>query len=252
MAIQFTANFALPYPQEDRSDTADVPRDIKALAVKVDTELLVARHDELIGEVKIWPIAAAPANFLICDGSLVDRAGVYNDLFLVIGTTFNTGGEAGDKFRLPDLRGRVPVGVDGVAGRLDALDALGNAGGAQKHLLSSAEMPLHNHAVGNHQHGPGSMEAVAAGAHTHGGPYNGEFAGFSVAGPKVVVRSTAGAGFDVEFSHGTDSNIAGSHGHILNGLSSLAGAQDTTGTGGGATHNNMQPYQIVNFIIRYA
>jgi hypothetical protein len=126
MAIQFTANFQIPYPALDRSDTADVPRDIKAVADKVDQTLLTMRHDELIGEIKIWPIAAAPALFLICDGSLLDRVGTYNKLYNAIGTSFGIAGDDGTKFRLPDGRGRAFFGVDGAAGRLSADDALGS------------------------------------------------------------------------------------------------------------------------------
>lgn len=65
--------------------------------------------------------AAAPAGWLECDGAVVAQAD-YPDLFGVIGATFNTGGEAGGQFRLPDLRGEFIRGWDhgrGVdAGRL--------------------------------------------------------------------------------------------------------------------------------------
>lgn len=66
-------------------------------------------------------IASVPAGFLPCDGSLADQT-VESELFAVIGTIWNTGGEPGGFFRLPDLRGRsvlglndgtLPAGIDG-------------------------------------------------------------------------------------------------------------------------------------------
>lgn len=45
-----------------------------------------------------------PSGYLECDGSVVNQ-GVYANLFAVIGTTYNIGGEGGTDFRLPDLRG---------------------------------------------------------------------------------------------------------------------------------------------------
>jgi len=36
------------------------------------------------------------------------------------------------------------------------------------------------------------------------------------------------------------------------GLTGLAGAVDTTNTGGDGDHQNMPPFQVVNFIIRFS
>jgi len=54
--------------------------------------------------------ATAPDGFLLCDGSVVSQQ-TYEALFAIVGTAFNTGGEAGGKFRLPDLRSRSPMGA---------------------------------------------------------------------------------------------------------------------------------------------
>lgn len=74
----------------------------------------------------IAPMArlAAPSGWLACDGQVVSRT-TYADLFAVVGTSHNTGGEAGTEFRLPDLRGVVVRGMD--AGRgLDPDRVLGS------------------------------------------------------------------------------------------------------------------------------
>jgi hypothetical protein len=47
---------------------------------------------------------ALPSGYLECDGSTVSQ-GTYANLFAVIGTTYNIGGEGPSDFRLPDLRG---------------------------------------------------------------------------------------------------------------------------------------------------
>jgi hypothetical protein len=45
-----------------------------------------------------------PSGYLECDGSVAAQA-LYTNLFAVIGSTYNTGGETPTDFRLPDLRG---------------------------------------------------------------------------------------------------------------------------------------------------
>lgn len=66
-----------------------------------------------------------PGRWVAGDGQVVNRAGTYADLFAIIGTTYNTGGESGTQFRLPDLRGVVVRGQD--AGRgLDPSRVLGS------------------------------------------------------------------------------------------------------------------------------
>jgi len=47
---------------------------------------------------------ALPSGYLECDGSTVSQ-GTYANLFAVIGSTYNIGGEGPSDFRLPDLRG---------------------------------------------------------------------------------------------------------------------------------------------------
>ncbi len=75
----------------------------------------VSRTNFLLGEAfipigTVFPFAGVqvPLGYLLCDGSLVARTS-YPFLFQVIGTTY--GGIAGGAyFRVPDLRGRFPLG----------------------------------------------------------------------------------------------------------------------------------------------
>lgn len=78
------------------------------------------------------------------DGSVL-KQDAYPDLFAAIGSSFNTGGEAADEFRLPDMRGRSAIGV-GTGSGLSAR-ALGDTGGAEEHTLIESELPTHTHAL---------------------------------------------------------------------------------------------------------
>lgn len=59
----------------------------------------------------IFPYAgsSAPDGFLLCDGSAVSRA-TYADLFALIGTTYGAG-DGSTTFNVPDLRGSVIIGA---------------------------------------------------------------------------------------------------------------------------------------------
>lgn len=89
------------------------------------------------GTVSAFAGAAAPAGYLECDGAVVSRA-TYAALFAAIGEEFNTGGEAGDQFRLPDLRGEFVRGWDHGRG-IDAGRELGSA--------QADELKAHAHSI---------------------------------------------------------------------------------------------------------
>lgn len=80
-----------------------------------------------------------PGNWLPCDGALVSNVD-YPALWGAIGTTY--GGTGSTSFAVPDLRGRVAIGVSGSF-------ALGDNGGETDHTLIEAEMPAHVHSTGN-------------------------------------------------------------------------------------------------------
>jgi microcystin-dependent protein len=116
--------------------------------------------------------ASAPnANFAIPIGQAISRT-TYATLFSLCGTTFG-GGDGSTTFNLPDLRGRAVFGLDNPSanritvggGNFDG-SVLGNTGGAQNHVLTTTEMPAHNHALTDpgHRHNLNGRQDMTFGA----------------------------------------------------------------------------------------
>ncbi len=86
------------------------------------------------GGLMMWPAAAAPTDWLLCDGASLDRT-TYAALFAVIGVTY--GSVDGTHFTLPDFRGRMPVGK--------GTNALVNALGNNEGVAEANRRPKHRH-----------------------------------------------------------------------------------------------------------
>lgn len=113
------------------------------------SQLAQAVRDLLVPIGAILPYAgggAAPTNYLICDGREVDAG--HTTLNTLLGSTYGTGSNG--RAKVPDLRGRAPIGADNMggvaAGRADNA-TIGLSGGTQTHALTEAQMPQHNHGL---------------------------------------------------------------------------------------------------------
>lgn len=96
----------------------------------VKTSYIESSNDYTVsGGVPVGCIVAgagstAPTGFLLCDGIVLSR-GDYQELFSIIGTQYNTGGETASQFRLPNIKGRVIVGRDTSQSEFDVLGETG-------------------------------------------------------------------------------------------------------------------------------
>jgi len=197
------------------------------------------------GSIMAWASNTIPANWLLCDGSVRLRAD-YASLFAAIGTQYNTGGETSLQFRLPDLRGRVPVGADRGIGRLTTNNALGQSAGFETHTLTEAQLPSHNHTMA-HTH-TFSGTTSENGVHNHAQRFTLNGAPGSTMGAMASSGSAQAPGI-------TSQQItvdAGAHTHTYSGTSSASSAANTGNAGSGSAHNNLQPYQVVNYIIKFS
>lgn len=117
----------------------------------------------------------APTGWLLCAGGIVSRS-QFPDLFTLIGETFGAG-DGSTTFGLPDMRGRVGIGMDNLGGNsADVMthanaDSLGGVEGSEEHTLTITEMPFHQHTI--------NFQADA-----------------DITGSSVRLRSTGGAGTD--------------------------------------------------------
>ena len=146
-------------------------------------------------------------------------------------------------FRVPDLRGRVVVGAgdnrdSGISNR-----AFSEKGGDETHTLTSNEMPSHTHSgttdvSGEHIH------SITDPGHTHTQTTINDDYNNSGTNPPGFTQDSAGTKTWANINSNTTGisiNSAGSHAHTF-----------TTGsTGGGAAHNNMQPYIALRYLIKY-
>ena len=142
---------------------------------------------------------------------------------------------------MPNLQNRIPVGK----GTDAEFDTLGETGGAKTHTLTEAQMPSHSHSTPSHSH-TFSANTNSAGAHTHGfvlqnpgwagGPFN------AVMMSALNNSYTNGGQVGNTLSDGT-------HSHSVSGTTSSS-SPNTNSAGSGAAHNNLQPYIVVNYIIK--
>ena len=118
--------------------------------------------EPFLGEVMPFAGNFNPRGWLRCEGQLLSIA-QYNALFAVIGTAY--GGDGVSTFGLPDLRGRVPVGM-GQGPGLSSY-SMGQKGGVESVTLTTSQMPTHTHplqatSTGQTDNPSGARFAVAA------------------------------------------------------------------------------------------
>ena len=155
--------------------------------------------DPFIGEIKIFGGTFAPLGWNFCDGTTLDIA-QNQPLYSLIGTTY--GGDGVTNFKLPDLRGRIPVHRNTIV--------LGQVGGEETVALIENNYGAHAH----------PFYATTALANQ----------------PTVAGNTTAQSGTIALYTEDTP--------QIEMDPSSVR-----TIPGSGLPHDNMHPFQAINYII---
>lgn len=102
--------------------------------------------DPFLGQVVMFGGHFAPRGWAFCDGQLL-QISQNSALFSILGTTY--GGDGEMTFGLPDLRGRAPIGPRQGPG-LSHYN-IGQTGGAEQTVLSTAQLPAHTHQLLAHE-----------------------------------------------------------------------------------------------------
>ena len=222
--IQTQLNAKAPLASPAFTGTPTAPNaSIDASSTQIATTAYVTAKVNAIQTVPVGTYiesacSTAPAGYLLCDGSTVSRI-TYAALFVAIGTTYGAG-DGSTTFNLPDRRDRFALAKG------STYTPLGVTGGEINHTLAANEMPSHGHDA--------SAQTDSQGNHVHSlSVWIGSDDGPNVSGFDASGRS---------FGTVTTSN-AGAHSHNV-GIS-------ISNTGGGAAHNNMPPYVVVNYFIKY-
>lgn len=173
-----------------------------------------------VGTGVLWfgDLESVPDNFIVPDGSIVNISD-YPDLFAIWGTKY--GGNGTTTFGLPNLKGKVVVMRD----QNDTdFDTVGETGGEKTHTLTTSEIPSHTHT---------QKSCTNPGDHAHN-TWNTFSQKVSSGGITITMTGEPSDG------RGNATQGAGGHTHTVT----------LNNTGGGGTHNNVQPYIVAYYIIK--
>ena len=166
-----------------------------------------------VGTIIQYAGDAAPSGWLMCDGRVLAADTIYDDLRAVIGTKYGGGTEN----RLPDLRAKFPLGKGGTKN-------LGDSGGEEAVTLDATQLPSHRHTF------YGSSEGTI-------GAYMQLLSGSYYEYLSLTTGNVPPSAFKRKFT--TDAT------------KKALGEETISNEGGDQQHNNMPPYVVVNYIIKY-
>lgn len=236
------------------------------------------------GMISIHSGSVAPTGWLLCDGTSYGSA-TYTTLFNVIGYTF---GGSGANFNVPNLKGKVVVGID--AAQVE-FDTRGETGGSMTHqhtiaasgAISSSNHDGHAHNMNAHSHGnsanasstSNSSTTIAGGSHSHGDNFS---ASSAVANVTALAPTSGTPGGQTSRNHTHSITISGSvstdstHSHTADTNTSTSTSVSITNNNANAfsavsdgSHShtttvpqhtsdslsNLQPYMALNYIIKF-
>jgi microcystin-dependent protein len=248
------------------------------IATTAFVQTAVSGGGTLTGVIQMWPTAAAPVGFLLCNGAAVSRT-AYAALFGVVGSTFGSG-DGSTTFNLPDYVNRMPFGANATT-VASVTGTINNGSTLAGTTLTVTLVGSGTLAVGQVITGTGitaNTRITALGTGTGGvGTYTVNISQLVAsttitANPWVSNGSTGGATDAVVVSHThTATSTDAGHNHTANnqqgaGYGQPAGAitigAGVTGTGFASitttiasagvtgTNANLPPYLGINFIIK--
>ena len=177
--------------------------------------------DAYIGEIRLMAIGFTPQGWFPCDGRSLSIQ-TYTALAAVMGNRF--GGDGKTNFNLPDLRGRVVVGVGDDPS--DAFDpTFGMGGGAPAVTLTDLEVPSHTHALSGATLGQNARVATAEGNYLSG-----------------MARVNSSTSIENTKPFATSASVPA----VLMNPNTLAPFN-----GGSDPHENRQPYLALGYFINY-
>ncbi len=183
-----------------------------------------------VGSVAFGPSSGLGPNWLPLLGQTVSRT-TYKQLFDLMGTTYNTGGESVSDFRLPLTQGYVIVGPDnygsGAAGRNTGYSTLYQRAGSSTHTLTVSQTPNHTHTTGETSHGHG----VSAPSHQHSAAGHARLSGTSVIYKSGSTVRALGL-YSVAFADAAS---------VFNTFYGSYAGYSISASGSGSAHENEQP-----------
>lgn len=182
----------------------------------------------MTGEIRLWSLSTAPSGWALCDGAEVLRSSTLGALLVADGMRWGTGNGT-TTVNLPNLKGKVPVGRDAAQ---TEFDTLGETGGEKTHLLTDEES-----GVPQHTHGVSIQSGGQSQSHYHSEQY-------PLRSGSVLTGN--GNRADITAAGTTTGAADRDHSHLVSG-NTLQNAIDDNAE---VAHNNLQPYLVVNYIIK--
>lgn len=210
-----------------------------------------------IGGIQMFGGAAAPANWLLCDGASYVRTAPYDQLFAVLQTRF--GAVDGSHFSVPNLVQKYPLGAG--AGSFP----VGAASGSFNVPIAVGNLPAHAHPITDVAHGhtinqtphshtdSGHGHTADQTAHSHNVPNVNLGGGTNIqpgVGFNLVNSVTTDPAQPPVTVHTSNANIQPNSASISL-VASGTGLTTTQNTGSGTPLNVVPPFVAVYFIVRF-